>query len=175
MTGKGKSCLDGKGNSNRIPHLVQTDYDNFKNMRFFIEQERKAQAMLKEVTDFKTSFIISKLVSFEDWYYENVNPDADFHEIHHEFQKIHGRWLGPPSSQKNCVIFNGKIKFVAQCTLDYSAEISKDEKNIIFSFSDEYNKPSRSSFGQMEREYGLCRLTYSIDNNELIKYERPWK
>ena len=48
--------------------LVKTDYDDFKTMRFFIDQEQKAEAMLKEVAEFKQSFIQSKLVSYNDWY-----------------------------------------------------------------------------------------------------------
>jgi len=41
--------------------LVVTNYDNFKNADFFIEQYFKAQEMLKEVNDFFASFVSSKL------------------------------------------------------------------------------------------------------------------
>lgn len=43
--------------------LVVTNYDNFKNADFFIEQYFKAQDMLKEVNDFFDSFIQSKLLT----------------------------------------------------------------------------------------------------------------
>ena len=33
--------------------LVKTDYDDFKDLSFFLEQQRKAEAMLREVEDFK--------------------------------------------------------------------------------------------------------------------------
>lgn len=46
--------------------LVKTDYDNFKNLAFFINQYKKAQEMIKEVEDFYQSFLQSKLLSAEE-------------------------------------------------------------------------------------------------------------
>ena len=155
--------------------LVKTDYDDFKTMRFFIDQERKAEAMLKEVAEFKQSFIQSKLVSYEDWYKKHINPEADHKEIFNAFDKIHRRWIAPSCSDTNCVVFNGDIKFVSSTPRKYSLKISDDNKEIIFYFSDDYYKPSRSGFGKMEQTSGQVILTYDIDTNELIKYERPWK
>ena len=154
--------------------LVKTDYDDFKTMRFFIDQEQKAEAMLKEVAEFKQSFIQSKLVSYNDWYKENVNPDADHEEIFWKFQNVHGRQWGPSCRDKNCIIFNGDIKFVAQNTTDYSMKVIKN-KYIEFTFGDEYFKPGRGGFGQSQHECVMTILTYEIDTNELVKYERPWK
>lgn len=46
--------------------LVKTDYDNFKNLSFFINQYKKAQEMIKEVGEFYQSFLLSKLVPMKD-------------------------------------------------------------------------------------------------------------
>lgn len=46
--------------------LVKTDYDNFKNLAFFINQYKKAQEMIREVEDFYQSFLQSKLLSAEE-------------------------------------------------------------------------------------------------------------
>lgn len=46
--------------------LVKTDYDNFKNLAFFINQYKKAQEMIKEVEDFYQSFLQSKLLPTEE-------------------------------------------------------------------------------------------------------------
>ena len=51
--------------------LVKTDYDNFRDMRFFVEQQRKAQAMMREVEEFQRSFIMSKFISMKDYVLEN--------------------------------------------------------------------------------------------------------
>ena len=52
--------------------LVVTNYDNFKNADFFIEQYFKAQEMLKEVNDFFASFVSSKLFTASQL--RNLNP-----------------------------------------------------------------------------------------------------
>ena len=59
------------GNSKIKSSLVKTDYDNFKDMRFFVEQQRKAQEMMREVEDFQRSFIMSKFISMKDYVREN--------------------------------------------------------------------------------------------------------
>ena len=46
--------------------LVKTDYDDFKDLSFFLAQQQKAEAMLKEVEEFKKSFVMSKMVSIDD-------------------------------------------------------------------------------------------------------------
>ena len=51
--------------------LVKTDYDDFKDLTFFIKQQQKAEAMLREVEEFKKSFVLSKLVSIDDWIVEH--------------------------------------------------------------------------------------------------------
>ena len=51
--------------------LVKTDYDNFKDMAFFIHQQKKANEMLREVHDFQKSFILSKFISFREFVEQN--------------------------------------------------------------------------------------------------------
>ncbi len=41
-------------------NLVITNYDNFKDLSYFIGQHHKAEEMMKEVTDFYISFLKSK-------------------------------------------------------------------------------------------------------------------
>lgn len=43
-------------------NLVITNYDNFKDLSYFIGQHHKAEEMMKEVTDFYISFLKSKLL-----------------------------------------------------------------------------------------------------------------
>lgn len=45
--------------------LVNTDYDNFKNLKFFIEQHKKATQMIEEVNAFYGSFIKSKILTIK--------------------------------------------------------------------------------------------------------------
>lgn len=45
--------------------LTKTDYDNFKNLKFFIEQHKKATQMIKEVDAFYGSFIKSKILTIK--------------------------------------------------------------------------------------------------------------
>lgn len=45
--------------------LLKTDYDNFKNLKFFIEQHKKATKMLEEVDEFYDSFIKSKILTIK--------------------------------------------------------------------------------------------------------------
>lgn len=52
--------------------MVITNYDNFKNADFFINQYFKAQEMIKEVDDFFKSFYISKLLTAKDMI--NIHP-----------------------------------------------------------------------------------------------------
>ena len=72
-TRKKKVCLDGTENSKRVPRLVQTDYDNFKNLKFFQTQYLKAQEMLREVNDFNQSFLKSKLLSVDEVIADDYN------------------------------------------------------------------------------------------------------
>lgn len=51
--------------------LVKTDYDNFRDMTFFIKQQKKANEMLREVHDFQKSFILSKFISFREFVEQN--------------------------------------------------------------------------------------------------------
>jgi len=63
--------------------LVKTDYDDFKDLSFFLEQQRKAEAMLREVEDFKKSFVMSKMVSMAEWVKENPTYGLTFFEDPH--------------------------------------------------------------------------------------------
>lgn len=51
--------------------LVKTDYDDFKTLRFFIDQQHKAEQMMQEIKNFHASFVQSKLVNFRDYIKEH--------------------------------------------------------------------------------------------------------
>jgi hypothetical protein len=51
--------------------LVKTDYDDFKDLSFFLDQQAKAEAMLREVEEFKKSFVMSKMISMGEWVQKN--------------------------------------------------------------------------------------------------------
>ena len=63
----------------KSPSLVTTDYDNFKTLRFFINQQHKAEQMMREIENFHASFVQSKLVNFRD--YVKEHPDAAFNQF----------------------------------------------------------------------------------------------
>lgn len=63
----------------KSPSLVTTDYDNFKTLRFFINQQHKAEEMMREIENFHASFVQSKLVNFRD--YVKEHPDAAFNQF----------------------------------------------------------------------------------------------
>lgn len=58
--------------------LVKTDYDDFKDLSFFLAQQQKAEAMLREVEEFKKSFVMSKMVSIDDWIAERPLYNLSF-------------------------------------------------------------------------------------------------
>ena len=58
-------------NKTKNTKLVKTDYDNFRDMTFFIKQQKKANEMLREVHDFQKSFILSKFISFREFVEQN--------------------------------------------------------------------------------------------------------
>ena len=67
--------------------LKNKDYNNDKNLAFFIEQKRKAEKMLQEVNNFNKSFVLSK---FKDFDYvlsilEHVNW-IDFQKIENAYK-----------------------------------------------------------------------------------------
>lgn len=62
----------------KITKLVKTDYDNFKNLSFFLEQQRMAEEMLKDVEEFKKSFVLSKMTSLLDFFKENPLYELKF-------------------------------------------------------------------------------------------------
>jgi len=60
--------------------LVKTDYDNFKDLSFFLAQQQKAEAMLKEVEEFKKSFVMSKMLNATEFFKENPLYGITFFE-----------------------------------------------------------------------------------------------
>ena len=62
---------------NKDIQLVKTDYDDFKDLTFFIKQQKKANEMLREVRDFQKSFILSKFISFREFVEQNPTYGLD--------------------------------------------------------------------------------------------------
>lgn len=57
--------------------LVKTNYDNFKDCKFLMQQYKKAQEMQNEVNGFINSFIMSKLLTAKDL--EHISPNIIDH------------------------------------------------------------------------------------------------
>ena len=172
----------------RSPSLVTTDYDNFKTLRFFINQQRKAEQMLKDIESFRRSFIDSKLVSFYDYVKEHpveaieqfkqMNAKRGLYEQDVDDMTVFCRRLSDSfdychhyedSKQKSYVVYHDKLHYVSKFTGDYEINISKDENTIDFTFTD------YDFFAGVNRTR-WCTLTYKTDNNELINIKAEvWK
>lgn len=169
------------GNSKIKSSLVKTDYDNFKDMRFFVEQQRKAQEMIREVDEFTHSFLDSKLMSVED-------VMSDYHN-----------WLTFSSGQKMERIFKAYIEALCEYPLfvkeyqqnnkmsdnsygdtkEYiSQHIDYNEptfRHYIESFIDEYNSNSNVSttWTILEKERPVWHRDYRNPwNDRIIRYEQ---
>lgn len=120
------------GNSKIKSSLVKTDYDNFKDMRFFVEQQRKAQEMMREVDEFTHSFLDSKLMSVED-------VMSDYHN-----------WLTFSPGQKMERIFKAYIEALCEYPLfvkEYQQNNKMSDKSYIdtkeyISQHIDYNEPT---------------------------------
>lgn len=92
--------------------LVITNYDNFKDLSYFIGQHKKASEIMKEVNDFYISFLKSKLVynydidkfqgkviiekfkdKVESHFISNTNPDYDKYVKGAYLQDESGYWF----------------------------------------------------------------------------------
>ena len=101
--------------------LVRTDYDNFRDMRFFVEQQRKAQAMMREVEEFQRSFVQSKLISYNDYikdhplyglsFFDSIFPDVVL------WRKDNGPIIGNIKAD-TYKVFNGPL-YVRKGTEDF--------------------------------------------------------
>lgn len=49
-----------------VPVLDKGDYNNKRNLLYFLEQEKLAKKMIEEANAFYNSFLISKTTRFED-------------------------------------------------------------------------------------------------------------
>ena len=103
--------------------LVKTDYDNFRDMTFFIKQQKKANEMLQEVHDFQKSFILSKFISFREFVEQNPgyglklfdSPRLTYYEKSHT-KDIHDY---PGQSDSNDVISYGYLHIVPDLPVIY--------------------------------------------------------
>ena len=148
--------------SQTITNLVKTDYDNFRDMRFFVEQQRKAQAMLREVEEFTHSFLDSKLMSVGDVMsdYHNWLTFEPGRRMENSFKAyidaLCNYYLFIKGYQKNNSLtdksYNEVKEYISQ-HIDYS---EKTFRYYIESFINEYNSDSMFS-----------------DIWEMLKKERP--
>jgi hypothetical protein len=108
---------------NKNIQLVKTDYDNFRDMTFFIKQQKKANEMLREVHDFQKSFILSKFISFREFVEQNPeyglklfgSPRLTYYEKSHT-KDIHDY---PGQSDSKDVISYGYLHIVPDLPVIY--------------------------------------------------------
>lgn len=161
--------------------LIKTDYDNFRDMRFFVEQQRKAQAMLREVEEFTHSFLDSKLMSVEDVMsdYHNWLMFSPGQRMERSFkayiEALCNYYLFIKGYQKNNSLsdksYNEVKEYISQ-HIDYS---EKTFRYYIESFINEYN--SDSIYGAiwtiLEKERPVWHYDYRNPwNNRIIRHEK---
>ena len=161
--------------------LIKTDYDNFCDMRFFVEQQRKAQAMLREVEEFTHSFLDSKLMSVEDVMsdYHNWLMFSPGQRMERSFkayiEALCNYYLFIKGYQKNNGLsdksYNEVKEYISQ-HIDYS---EKTFRYYIGSFINEYN--SDSIYGAiwtlLEKERPVWHHDYRNPwNNRIIRHEK---
>ena len=161
--------------------LIKTDYDNFRDMRFFVEQQRKAQAMLREVEEFTHSFLDSKLMSVEDVMsdYHNWLMFSPGQRMERSFkayiEALCNYYLFIKGYQKNNSLsdksYNEVKEYISQ-HIDYS---EKTFRYYIESFINEYN--SDSIYGAiwtiLEKERPVWHYDYRNPwNDRIIRHEK---
>lgn len=173
--------MESKRRHSQTEHLVKTDYDNFRDMRFFVEQQRKAQAMLREVEEFTHSFLDSKLMSVEDvmsdyhnwltfgpgWRMERsfkayIDALCDYPLFIKEYQKNNGL------SDKS---YSEVKEYISQ-HIDYS---EKTFRYYIESFINEYNSDSMygAMWAMLEKERPVWHRDYRNPwNDRITHYEQ---
>ena len=173
--------MENKRRHNQTEHLVKTDYDNFRDMRFFVEQQRKAQAMLREVEEFTHSFLDSKLMSVEDVMsdYHNWLMFSPGQRMERSFkayiEALCNYYLFIKGYQKNNSLsdksYNEVKEYISQ-HIDYS---EKTFRYYIESFINEYN--SDSIYGAiwtlLEKERPVWHHDYRNPwNDRIIRHEQ---
>lgn len=127
--------------------LVITNYDNFKNADFFINQYFKAEEMIKEVNDFFQSFYFSKLLTSKDL----IN--------------IHPKSFG---GEYNNICWTNKIVDWNLCDNCHAYELSKDFDNSYWKHSvEELEKIAQ----RVNENVKKCMITiYKMMNNKFDCY-----
>lgn len=141
--------------------LVVTNYDNFANASFFINQYYKAKDMLEEVDNFFKSFIMSRLITIED-----LNK--------HKVKEINkGEWLNAFSkSDKFCEKIYSQHeakKYTYEKRSDGSTDYDKSHffinKNKLKKIVDESIELLQKSKNMNDPKY---RTLFVIDENGVL-------
>ena len=161
--------------------LIKTDYDNFRDMRFFVEQQRKAQAMLREVEEFTHSFLDSKLMSVEDVMsdYHNWLMFSPGWRMEHSFkayiEALCNYSLFIKEYQKNNDLSDksyDEVKEYISQHIDYN---EKTFRYYIESFINEYNSDSMygAVWTMLEKERPVWHRDYRNPwNDRIIRHEQ---
>lgn len=121
-------------------NLVITNYDNFKDLSYFIGQYHKAEEMMKEVTDFYISFLKSKLICNHEI---NLYPGKVIGECFHNMtvkKRIESRYdedifdkivNGARLQDKDGYWYTvSKVKFKKKADFDYS----QSQKDYVITY-----------------------------------------
>jgi hypothetical protein len=82
-----------------------------------------------------------------------------------------GRHFRFDTSENNCVIWEGRPRWVSNNLDDVKITTSDDRKKIYCTFEDETIYKEQNYFDYRTQEERSCVLTYSADNNELVNYK----
>ena len=157
-------------------HLVKTDYDNFRDMRFFLRQQKKAESMLREVEEFKQSFVISKMINMRDWVFEHPTEAISIFSVpmlnvfYSEHLKVDGITAYINADAMYLNEFNPK-----HFAKTYLKELSDKKKNIIWTF---YENLKNIRFDVYKRQIVKCgpgEDVVSVDENDSTLIVRDWK
>jgi len=129
--------------------LVVTNYDNFKNADFFINQYFQAEQMMKEVNDFFGSFYMSKLLTAKDLI--NYHPNS----------------FGADGAYKS-IAWTNKIVGWYTCDKCHDYMLSKNYDKKSWNTTDE--EIEKTAKEVKEKTYECIQKIFNMMNNEYDCY-----
>lgn len=148
--------------------LVKTDYDNFRDMTFFIKQQKKANEMLREVAEFQQSFVQSKLISYNDYLKENPHYGLKF------FEHLRPEWI-LWRRNKGPIAGYVKANCLKGCNYRPYVQLTKEEEhtvNLFYLGTDNYKLKATTL---IEEPYVTSSLTGDYHPEDLSLYVFDWK
>lgn len=156
--------------------LIKTDYDNFRDMRFFLRQQKKAESMLCEVEEFKKSFVMSKMINMRDWVFEHPTEAISIFSVpmlnvyYSEHLKVDGITAYINSNAVYLNEFNPK--YFAKI---YLKELSEKKKNIIWAFYESLKNIQYDFYKKQIFRYTSIEDAMPVDESDSTLIVKDWK